>query len=214
MSVQYSSDFVQPEEKKDNLEVSYKIDDFIGVFENAFPEQYCKDVIDGMNKAIDMGMSQTRQETQDGLRKIDKQDDQVFHEAYVNSMLFGTTHGYFMHIMENVIMPTYKGFYDVLLDAEPAHLHSVKLQRTEKGGGYHLWHYEQDGKMCADRQMTFILYLNDVEDGGETEFLYQNRRVKPKAGTLVIWPASYTHTHRGNPPLSNEKYIMTGWYSF
>ena len=56
-----------------------------------------------------------------------------------------------------------------------------------------------------------MLYLNTVEEGGETEFLYQSVRFKPVKNTLLIWPAGYTHTHRGNPPLSNEKYIVTGW---
>ena len=215
MPVQYSNDFIAPEKQEDlsKSELSYNISDFIGVFENAFPPEFCSEVIESMDKAISMGLSQTRQ-VEPNIRKVDKQDDQIFHENYVNSMLFGKPHSYFMHVMEEAILPTYRGYYDVLLSSQPSELHSVKLQRTEKGGGYHLWHYEQDGKQCADRQMTFILYLNDIEDGGETEFLYQNRRVKPKAGTLVLWPAAYTHTHRGNPPLSDTKYIMTGWYSF
>ena len=56
-----------------------------------------------------------------------------------------------------------------------------------------------------------MLYLNDIDEGGETEFLYQHKRVPPKAGTIVIWPTGFSHTHRGNPPLSNTKYIVTGW---
>jgi hypothetical protein len=59
--------------------------------------------------------------------------------------------------------------------------------------------------------MTFILYLNDIDEGGETEFLYYPKRVKAKQGRLILWPAGFTHTHRGNPPLSNTKYVMTGW---
>jgi hypothetical protein len=59
-----------------------------------------------------------------------------------------------------------------------------------------------------------MIYLNDVEEGGETEFLYQKRRVQAKQGRLVMWPAAYTHTHRGNPPLSGDKYALTGWLEF
>jgi hypothetical protein len=59
--------------------------------------------------------------------------------------------------------------------------------------------------------MLAILYLNDVDEGGETEFLYQSIRIKPKKGTLILCPGSFTHTHRGNPPLSGEKYIVTTW---
>jgi len=62
--------------------------------------------------------------------------------------------------------------------------------------------------------MAFILYLNDVADGGETEFLYYPRRIKPKTGKLVLFPGGYTHTHRGNPPLLGTKYILTGWVEF
>ena len=59
-----------------------------------------------------------------------------------------------------------------------------------------------------------LLFLNDVDEGGELEFLYQSKRIKPKAGTMVISPAFFTHTHRGNPPLSGEKYILNGWCEF
>ena len=61
---------------------------------------------------------------------------------------------------------------------------------------------------------AFTLYLNDVEEGGETEFLYLSRRIEAKVGRLAIFPASFEYTHRGNPPISNEKYILTGWVEF
>ena len=62
--------------------------------------------------------------------------------------------------------------------------------------------------------MVSMLYLNTVEKGGETEFLYQNMRVTPEQGTLVLFPTYWTHPHRGNPPLEGEKYIMDGWLEY
>jgi hypothetical protein len=56
--------------------------------------------------------------------------------------------------------------------------------------------------------------LNDVEEGGETEFYYQDKKIKPKAGRMVIAPSGFTHTHRGNVPTSNDKYILTSWVLF
>jgi len=88
------------------------------------------------------------------------------------------------------------------------------MQKTEIGQGYHVWHYESSTRGNCTRLLSWILYLNDVEEGGETEFLHLHRRVKPKAGTFVLFPAAFTHTHRGNPPLSNTKYIATGWVEF
>jgi hypothetical protein len=59
-----------------------------------------------------------------------------------------------------------------------------------------------------------MTYLNDVDEAGETEFLYQEIKFKPKKGLTLIWPADWTHTHRGIPSLSEEKYIITGWFNF
>ena len=88
-----------------------------------------------------------------------------------------------------------------------------KLQYTPIGGGYHIWHFENDAMSVASRILTWTIYLNDVEEGGETEFLYQHKRVKAEKGNILIFPASFTHTHRGNPPISGDKYILTGWWN-
>jgi hypothetical protein len=59
-----------------------------------------------------------------------------------------------------------------------------------------------------------MLYLNTVTEGGETEFLYQSKRVKAEKGTIVLCPTGFTHTHRGNPPLTGTKYLMNTWLEF
>ena len=53
--------------------------------------------------------------------------------------------------------------------------------------------------------------MNDNFEGGETEFLYQNRREEAVEGDVLIFPSAYTHTHRGNPPMGNVKYLATSW---
>ena len=85
-----------------------------------------------------------------------------------------------------------------------------KLQATLPGEGYNLWHSEWTAQ-APQRFLVWILYLNDIEEGGETEFLYYPQRIRPRAGDLIVWPAGFTHSHRGNPPLKDKKYIMTGW---
>ena len=59
-----------------------------------------------------------------------------------------------------------------------------------------------------------MTYLNDVTDGGETEFFHQNLKITPEKGLTLIWGADWTFTHRGIPSPSQEKYIATGWFSF
>ena len=85
-------------------------------------------------------------------------------------------------------------------------------------GGYPYWHsevYPQSGDNDAlHRILLFMFYLNDVEEGGETDFYYQDLSIRPKVGRMVIAPAYFTHTHRGQIPRSNDKYILTSWVLF
>ena len=89
----------------------------------------------------------------------------------------------------------------------------LKIQKTLPTEGYHIWHVEHglQTEGASDRAFVFTIYLNDVKEGGETEFLHFSKRVKPKKGRIVIWPASFPYVHRGNPPISGEKYILTSW---
>lgn len=90
---------------------------------------------------------------------------------------------------------------------------SVKVQRTKPSGGYHIWHMEKDFGPASRRILTWTIYLNDIPEGeGETEFLEYGVRVKPKKGTVCLFPTDWMHTHRGNPVYSCDKYIATGWY--
>jgi len=106
----------------------------------------------------------------------------------------------------------YKG---IIEGADPVSSWTVKLQKTEPGGGYHRWHCENGAFLYRDRVLTWMLYLNDVpyECGGGTDFFHQKLSLQPKRGTMVMWPACYTHMHRG-AFLSGDavKYIATGWF--
>ena len=84
------------------------------------------------------------------------------------------------------------------------------LQKTDPTEGYHDWHSESNNIACANRTLVWSVYFNDLEDSGETEFLYQKKKIRPKAGRVLIFPGSFTHLHRGNPPYE-AKYIATGW---
>ena len=89
---------------------------------------------------------------------------------------------------------------------------TLKIQKTLPTEGYHVWHVEHNANDGMEkRALAYGIYLNDVKDGGETEFLNFSTRVKPKKGRIVIWPAAFPYVHRGNPPLSGEKYLLTSW---
>ena len=96
---------------------------------------------------------------------------------------------------------------------------AINLQRYTAGqGGYPYWHCELFPRdpTCETlhRHVLWTIYLNDSFDAGETEFLYQGRKIAPKTGSLLIAPAAFTHTHRGNRPEGGDKYIATSWILF
>tara|TARA_B100001778_G_scaffold276763_1_gene240221 strand:+ start:842 stop:1408 length:567 start_codon:yes stop_codon:yes gene_type:complete len=90
---------------------------------------------------------------------------------------------------------------------------TVKIQYYIPGGGYPEEHCERAERNC-NRHLVFMTYLNDVEDCGETKFKLQNLKVKAEKGKTVIWPSDWTHTHCGVISPTQEKYIVTGWFSF
>ena len=85
-------------------------------------------------------------------------------------------------------------------------------------GGYHHWHseiYPRDASCeTLHRVLLFMFYINTVEEGGETEFFYQKRKIAPLKGRMVIAPAGFTHTHKGHVPRSGDKLILTSWVLF
>lgn len=97
---------------------------------------------------------------------------------------------------------------------------SINVQRYEPNGGFKMWHAERtdDSDPATYRHMVFMLYLNDVPDEGQflggTEWFYQQVKIKAEKSVLLLWPADWTHTHRGIVSPNHQKYISTGWLSF
>ena len=89
--------------------------------------------------------------------------------------------------------------------------YTFKIHKVKKGQGYHVWHYENGEYESRDRFITYMTYLKTPEEGGDTEFLYQSRKIEPIERRTLLWPAGFTHVHRGNPPLKGEKIYITGW---
>ena len=92
------------------------------------------------------------------------------------------------------------------------HIGSFNLQRYNPGGHFAEVHSERTSLTKLHRILVWITYLNDIEEAGETEFVHYGLKVKPRMGRTLIWPAEWTHAHRGNPTTAT-KYIITGWFN-
>jgi len=189
------------------MNVNHK--DFIGTYENALSKENCNFIIQDFEKHISINPSSIENsKSQFNNEQIKRLDFSLFAEKVLieSCNIINKT-------LNNCINFYTEEFFSLKL--VKARSEFVKIQRTPPRGGYHVWHCEAGHRGSMDRVLTWMIYLNDIPDGeGETEFLWQGVRVKPKAGTCVIWPAHFTHPHRGNPVYSCDKYIATGWYTY
>lgn len=190
--------------------------DFIGVFDNSCPIKLCDELKECFDIYTAKGGFVYGRKPANGVKTLDRDDMSLsmsgmnmVYEVNIRQLGYGFSEWFW----PNCYVP-YADRFSILNMFETHKILDMKLQKTTPSQGYHIWHSEGMHRELSNRILSFILYLNDVEDGGETEFLYQKRRVKPKKGRCVLWPAAFTHPHRGNPPLSGDKYVLTGWVQF
>ena len=96
---------------------------------------------------------------------------------------------------------------------DKVHIGTFNLQKYNPGGHFAEVHSERTSLTKLHRILVWMTYLNDIDEAGETEFVHYGLKVKPRAGRTLIWPAEWTHAHRGNPTVSETKYIITGWFN-
>ena len=94
-------------------------------------------------------------------------------------------------------------------------IENMIIQHYKPGEGFYKWHMEQNGYAnTVYRHLVFMTYLNDVENGGTEFYHFPDLKIQARKGLTLIWPAGWTHTHKGVISNVDEKYIITGWYSF
>ena len=204
----------------------------IGVFDNFVKWEFCDAVIDSFefwhskkhvqkeNVEVKVTSFSGRELTLDPISQGEKQfkdntlqrkDQQLYLEIAdpclameVNQAVGGAF---------EIYVDKWKGLLD---SSDPVSSWTCKVQKTNSGGGYHVWHSENGSFLYRDRVLTWMIYLNDIplENGGATDFFHQEISFQPKKGTVVLWPATYTHVHRGSFLTGDvSKYIATGWFS-
>jgi len=194
----------------------YEIKDFIGHFDGLVTSEFCKKIINHFEAVEEINKTVSRSE-HNRVSPLDQENKIYYFINEDNQILLdqGTKILSEFNQAIEAAAQIYRKEYPVLNQVARHQLsYDVKIQKTMPGEGYHIWHCERDGVSRARRLLLVMLYLNDVEEGGETEWLYQHKRIQPKEGRLVICPSSFTHFHRGNPPLSGAKYMINGWVEY
>ena len=133
--------------------------------------------------------------------------------------LFGTFKRRFQPYLDSKLDNVFQEYRSEIEKCWPKEYNNIdhKLQYSSPGGGFFSWHSDFDEEYL-DRFLTWIVYLNDVDKGGRTEFRYQGKELEkgivPEKGKIVLFPAASTHVHRAAPDLEQDKYILTGWFTW
>ena len=176
-----------------NLPKVFLNKDFIGVWDNLVKDDFCDLIV----------------KTLDESTQIVPRSNTSVKDAQLDIAAFNP-------LISNHIMTGVRACLEIYLEWFPFlknfnyHSTTCLLQKTIPTEGYHDWHSESNNFACANRSLVWSVYFNNIDGSGETEFLYQKKKINPKAGRILIFPGSFTHLHRGNPPYE-AKYIATGW---
>ena len=179
-------------------------EDFIGFYENKFPNKLCNALIELFNEI---------ENEQSPFFQIKNSPARNDFSVNLSHFLIGDRFTSKCNELVHNSFHHYADHYPILKTCSVFNP-SLKLQKTVPGGGYHQWHCEHayfTNDLDKDRLLAWMVYLNDDYEGGETEFNHLSKRVKPKKGTLLMWPTGFTHSHRGGMVVSGKKYILTGW---
>ena len=191
--------------------------DFIFRKKNAIPREKCNKIISIFEK------DKTKQKGSIGAVKTIDENLKKCSEIYVNKGQSVDDNAYnylFIDELESAV-DDYKKEYPFLNRIYPWYLgDQYKIQRYYPNEGFFSLHCENYGPVIVDdglsptscRTIAWMIYLNDVTDGGQTAFPTQNRLFYPRMGDILIWPAYWPHPHQGITSKTQTKYIITGWY--
>jgi predicted 2-oxoglutarate/Fe(II)-dependent dioxygenase YbiX len=184
-----------------------KENSFIFEKQNALPAELCDDMIQRFEAQTDEQYQGRIGQTASQDNSIKKTTDLVVsgkdHWKDVDNNLFRS-----MGIAIKEFREAYPYFKGPFKDM------GYGIQRYNPGEYYH-WHIDGGSHDFSQRQLVAIWYLNDVPGpGGETEFLFQNVKIKPEKGKLVLFPPFWTHEHRAVTLNEGVKYIATTWIVF
>lgn len=191
-------------------------DPYIYLRKNALPGLLCEEIITFFenNKQLHNdgstlgGVNKTVKDTTDIY--INMNDTKSYSIEIINlTKVIQNELKYHLHEYYNNINMVFTNESDKL-HKTPLDVKGFLIQKYEAGIGKYQYHNDFHIINNKPRRITFLFYLNDVDIGGETEMMSVNK-IQPKQGTILLFPSTWTYHHRGNVPISNSKYIITGW---
>lgn len=175
------------------------LSDYIKVYDNALDLNLCKELIDKFE-------SDTEHQV--------KRDQAPYRFTEINIV----QSNWFLEPLYNPIL-RYRQQYWKDCNISRQHVNpdhdweEMRMKRYEPGTDEFGAHTDAWNLETSKRFLVYFWYLNDVTEGGETEFygLDTEIKIRPEAGKLIMFPATWQYLHAGLPPRSGNKYILGGY---
>ena len=183
---------------------------FIGIW-NIQNDELCKKIINFFEKNIDL---QKDGATGDGKNKNFKQTTDInIHPKNLANKNYKDLKDYidYLHKCYQDYLKQWPFLNDKINTVD---IPTFNIQKYNPGDHFSHIHTERSSLNSLHRVFAWMTYLNDVEDGGHTNFTHYKLKIKPETGKTLIWPAEWTHAHCGEILKSGLKYIITGWMHF
>jgi hypothetical protein len=193
---------------------------FIHEFSNSMPDILCDKLINMYEKSSDKfpgrtlyGIMKDVKNTND--LAIPQNEEWAKINAFLYKELMSKLKEYITCISpEKEIIVNINGIQQPFsyFNEQPLFTNGFLIQKYDKNIGEYVYHNDfaiHENKESV-RVLTFLWYLNTIEEGGETEF-WGNYTIKPEKGKLLLFPATWNYPHSGKMPISSDKYIITGW---
>lgn len=181
-----------------------KLSDFYYVSKDALSEEFCQHCIKKFKLDPNKTQGKTgggvildiKQSTDINISKFDiwKEEDQTFFDSLTKAL------NEYRDLHKRTLLWLNTDRYDD---------HGYQIQETVPGGFYK-WHHDFFSTEKQARFLTYLWYLNTIDEGGHTEFI-DGTKIQPETGKLIIFPAAWPFYHQGTPPVKQTKYICTGW---
>jgi len=182
-----------------------ELNDLIHVYENALDPDICNFLVSVFDQVSNLH------------ERVDNEGKPNFTQFNLteNSKATDELNSIHNHIIKNIFeyRDKYYEFIDNRVFPQEYTLEQFRIKKYNPGGEDRFdTHVDVVDYATARRFLSFMWYLNDVESGGETVF--KDLSVKPKRGTLLIFPPLWMFPHKGISPLSGPKYIMSAYLHY
>jgi len=184
-----------------------RLHDYVQVFDEAMPPAFCAQMVQNFER-----MAQLHEHK--GRASHGNLAGSAWTELNISPLMDPAFQGLFVDQIQRHLAEYNRRLGLTIPVPMRPRMESVRIKRYRAGADEQFEPHFDSLDTSANRYLVFLWYLNDVAEGGETVFCDLGTRVAARAGRLLMFPPYWMFQHAGQPPVSNDKYIVSTYLLF